>query len=91
VTPLATRPMFATAGPPPIQYGDFAVEAKYDGQRGTAILQGCEVTLLSRNGAVITSTFPELADVPAGLGHDVVLDGEIVALDRFGRPSFTRL
>jgi len=44
-----------TAGKPPTRFADFAIEAKYDGQRGIAILDGGAVTLLSRNGANITS------------------------------------
>ena len=39
---------------PPACFTDFAVEAKYDGQRALAIVDGDEVTLLSRNGADIT-------------------------------------
>lgn len=93
MNPLGIRPMLATGGPPPIRYGAFAVEAKYDGQRGIAILQGGEVTLLSRNGAVITRTFPEVTSaLPAAVGgRPVVLDGEIVAPDRDGVPCFGRL
>jgi len=69
------------------------VEAKYDGQRGLAVVDGGGVTILSRNGADITRTFPEItAALPAVLGNrSVVLDGEIVALDEAGVPSFSRL
>jgi bifunctional non-homologous end joining protein LigD len=50
-----------------------------------------DVTVFSRNGADVTRTFPELAGVAAAVGgRRVVLDGEIVALDAEGRPSFTR-
>jgi bifunctional non-homologous end joining protein LigD len=48
--------MLATLGRPPARFTDFAVEAKYDGQRGLAIVDGDQVTLLSRNGADITLT-----------------------------------
>jgi bifunctional non-homologous end joining protein LigD len=49
--------------------------------------------LLSRNGADITRTFPEItAALPEAIGkRGVVLDGEIVALDEAGVPSFSRL
>lgn len=48
--------------------------------------------MFSRNGADVTATFPELSSVSAAVGgRSVVLDGEIVALDRDGRPSFSRL
>jgi|1185.fasta_scaffold1495493_1 bifunctional non-homologous end joining protein LigD len=52
-------PTLATLGEPPDRFAYFAVESEYDGQRGIAVVDGSEVTLLSRNGAVITRTFPE--------------------------------
>jgi bifunctional non-homologous end joining protein LigD len=93
MTPATVRPMLATLGKPPPRYTDFAVEAKYDGQRGIAIVDCDSVTLLSRNGADITRTFPEItASLPAALsGRRAILDGEIVALDQHGVPSFSRL
>ena len=83
--------MLATLGPPPT--GDqWAVEWKFDGQRATLIADRGEVLIFSRNGADITRTFPELTSVSQVVGaRSVVLDGEIVALDTQGRPSFTRL
>jgi hypothetical protein len=75
----AIRPMLATLGKPPTRYTDFAVEAKYDGQQGVAVVDREQVTLLSRNGADITATFPEItAALPSALSNRrVVLDGEI--------------
>jgi bifunctional non-homologous end joining protein LigD len=87
------QPMLATLGTPPTRFADFAVEAKYDGQRGMAVVDHGTVTLLSRNGADITRTFPEItAALPQALcNRSAVLDGEIVALDEAGVPSFSRL
>lgn len=86
------RPMLATLGAPPERFADFAVEAKYDGQRGMAVIDKSSVTLLSRNGADITRTFPEISAALASLSRrDLILDGEIVALDQTGAPSFGRL
>lgn len=89
----AISPMLATLGQPPERFANFAVEAKYDGQRGLAVMDGGVVKLLSRNGADITHTFPEItAALPAAVEHRrAVLDGEIVALDNSGAPSFSRL
>jgi bifunctional non-homologous end joining protein LigD len=86
-------PMLATLGRPPARFADFAVEAKYDGQRGLAIVDGGRVKLLSRNGADITRTFPEItAALPSAMCYrSGVIDGEIVALDSAGVPSFSRL
>src|SRR5690606_29931838 len=48
--------------------------------------------LRARRGTDITSRYPELTDLDAGLGSEpCVVDGEIVALDKDGRPSFSRL
>ncbi len=83
--------MLATLGAPPSGRG-YACEVKADGQRGTVVVTDGTVTVFSRNGADVTTTFPELSHIAAAVGdRDVVLDGEIVALDDQGRPSFTRL
>jgi hypothetical protein len=48
-----------------------------------------ELSLFSRNQRPITHSYPELANLPALLrGRDIMLDGEIVALDQTGRPRF---
>jgi hypothetical protein len=47
--------------------------------------------MLSRNGADITRTFPEITAALHASGRSVVLDGEVVALDETGAPSFSRL
>ncbi|ORB76570.1 DNA ligase, partial [Mycobacterium timonense] len=56
------------------------------------IIAGGEVIVFSRNGSDVSLTFPELSSAAAAVGgRAVVLDGEVVALDADGRPSFTRL
>ena len=48
--------------------------------------------LRARSGTDITARYPELTGVDPGLGPDAaIVDGEIIALDAHGRPSFTRL
>lgn len=87
----APMPMLATLGRPPAG-DDFAVEVKYDGQRGLIVVDGDDVAVFTRNGAEVSRTFPELARVGAAVGgRRVILDGEIVAVGSDGRPSFTRL
>jgi bifunctional non-homologous end joining protein LigD len=49
------------------------------------------VRLQTRNGIDVTSTFPDLGTLPSQVRGDAVLDGEIVALNRLGRPDFGRL
>ncbi|HUB35465.1 MAG TPA: non-homologous end-joining DNA ligase [Solirubrobacteraceae bacterium] len=70
----------------------WAFEVKWDGVRAIARCAHGELTLRSRNGNDITTAYPELAPLAQGLGaHDAILDGEIVAFDEHGRPSFAAL
>ena len=63
--------------------GDYAYEVKWDGFRAIVSTEaGLEV--LSRRGWSMAEQLPELARLPTGL----VLDGELVAFDEGGRPSF---
>jgi len=84
--------MLATLGQLPESEG-WAWEMKWDGQRAIAQFRAGSSRLFSRNGNDITGTFPELADPLVDVldGRDAILDGEIVALDSKGRPSFGRL
>ena len=50
--------------------------------------RGREVTLFSRHKKVLNKRFPGVVDALASLDGDFVLDGEVVALDSQGRPSF---
>ncbi len=68
----------------------WAYEFKWDGVRVIATVTGGRVRLAARSGADITGGYPELAGLGAAV-PDAVLDGEIVALDAAGRPSFTTL
>ena len=53
----------------------------------TAAASGC----CARRGNDVTATYPELAGLPRVLRGDALVDGEIVALDDQGRPSFERM
>jgi bifunctional non-homologous end joining protein LigD len=83
-------PMKATSGDLPHDEG-WAFEVKWDGIRLVAQVDGAAGTLELRttNDLDATSRFPELVGLPAAVGpHRAVLDGEVVALDEQGRPSF---
>jgi DNA ligase 1 len=60
-------------------FDDASVEDKYDGIRAQAHCSAGDVRIFSRTRDEITESFPELSDALAGLPHDVILDGEIVA------------
>ncbi|HEV2228163.1 MAG TPA: DNA ligase D [Steroidobacteraceae bacterium] len=67
-------------------------EPKLDGYRVIAYVRGTEVQLKSRRGLDLTGFFPELTEeLGAQAIEHMILDGEIVALDAAGRPSFNAL
>ncbi len=70
----------------------WAYEMKWDGVRAVVYVDGGRARAMSRNDLDMTAAYPELREMAASLGsRPVVLDGEIVALDARGRPSFERL
>jgi bifunctional non-homologous end joining protein LigD len=67
-------------------------EVKWDGYRAQIIKSGAPVSLASRNLKNITAHFPAVVQAASRLGaKSAVVDGEIVALDASGRPSFQAL
>ncbi|HEU5195316.1 MAG TPA: non-homologous end-joining DNA ligase, partial [Methylomirabilota bacterium] len=67
-------------------------EIKYDGVRVLAQREDERVELYGRAGQVFTARYPEVVTALRALPlHRFVLDGEVVALDEDGRPSFQRL
>jgi bifunctional non-homologous end joining protein LigD len=77
------RPMLATLVPKPFEKEGWVFEEKYDGYRILAYKQGSRTTLLSRNAIDRTATFPTIAQAIASLpARTLLLDGEVVALDR---------
>ncbi len=83
------RPMLAVPGSVgSMSTGPWSYEFKWDGVR--AILQHTAdgIRAWSRNGNDFTASFPELGVLSSGLPVGAVLDGEVVAFDAQGRPSF---
>jgi bifunctional non-homologous end joining protein LigD len=71
---------------------EWLYEAKFDGYRALALKDGATVTLLSRKGNDLTATYPSIRRAVAALdARTAMLDGEIVAFDETGRPSFQQL
>ncbi len=76
----------ATAGEVAESFGrQVYAEYKYDGVRAQVHKRGREVRVFSRRLEEITESFPEVAKEALTLGHDFVVDGEIVPF-RDGRP-----
>jgi bifunctional non-homologous end joining protein LigD len=85
--------MLATAAPYPRDERSYAFEVKWDGYRGVVhhAREG-DLRIRSRNLLDVTRDYPELQELRGLLaGHDVVLDGEIVAFDEDGRASFAAM
>lgn len=71
---------------------EWRYELKLDGYRAEAVKTAAGVRLISRNQKDLTGDYPELVEAVQALGmREGVLDGEIVAVDASGRPSFQTL
>src|SRR5689334_6429304 len=74
----------------PFDHPDWLYELKFDGFRALAFIESGSCRLVSRNAHVYKS-FPALCASLAQLPREAILDGEIVCLDREGRPQFDKL
>ena len=85
-------PMLADAGRLPRDESRYSFEVKWDGVRAIAYCKPGRIRLESRNLNEITDAYPEVRGILLDLGmREAVLDGEIVAFDDAGKPSFERL
>ncbi len=88
ITPMMAR--LTTRLPAPDTAWGF--EFKWDGIRALAYVDAGRVRLQSRSVEDITPRYPEIHPMGRALGSaEVILDGEIVALDEKGRPSFEEI
>jgi bifunctional non-homologous end joining protein LigD len=84
--------MLAESVENPFSGPEWIFELKYDGFRLLAEKDGSRALLRYRHGTDATATFPEVAAAVAALPVDhVVLDGELVAFQANGHPSFSGL
>ncbi|MFL5869896.1 MAG: non-homologous end-joining DNA ligase [Solirubrobacterales bacterium] len=90
--PEHIEPMKATLAKLPSDDEGWGYEIKWDGVRAIAYCEPGHVRLESRNLRDITAQYPEVGRIREAVGGDtVILDGELVAFDDDGRPSFQRL
>ncbi|HEV2813875.1 MAG TPA: DNA ligase D [Solirubrobacteraceae bacterium] len=90
--PERLLPMLATLSTDVPAADGWAFEIKWDGVRAIAYSEPGRLRFESRNLRDITGSYPELSKLNRALSHhSAVLDGEIVAFDEHGRPSFGRL
>ena len=87
--PSRLTPMQARSADQSFSHPEWLFEPKLDGFRAIAFLRRGQVVLHSRNGNDITSSFPEVVnELAVQPEEELVLDGEIVALNEEGLPDF---
>jgi bifunctional non-homologous end joining protein LigD len=91
--PAALEPMLATLGNSVPSGSDWLYEVKWDGYRALCFVEGGKVRMVSRRGTKLDKQF---ATVASALAQSVkadtaLIDGEVVALDENGNPSFQHL
>lgn len=86
------RPMLAKPGKLPTDDKQYSFEIKWDGMRAILYYIAEQMVITSRNQNVVTNQYPELQQLSKNLGgQNIILDGEIIVLDKIGHPSFSLL
>jgi bifunctional non-homologous end joining protein LigD len=90
--PERIEPMLARSGSLPRDEQRFGFEVKWDGIRTVLFCDHGHLYLQGRNFTDFTPRYPEVRELARELGaRRLILDGEVVAFDDEGRPSFERL
>jgi bifunctional non-homologous end joining protein LigD len=88
--PTAIYPMLAESVTEAFDGDDWLFEIKWDGYRAIAFIENGKVRLVSRNQNELTGRYPELKNMARLVqANNAILDGEVVALDDEGKPSFS--
>ena len=91
-TPAKLAPMLATSADAAFNDPAFLYEPKLDGYRCLGFRRDGKIRLLSRRGLDQSAQFPEIVGaLQDQVVDDFILDGEIVAHDQTGKPSFNAL
>ncbi|HZQ53348.1 MAG TPA: non-homologous end-joining DNA ligase [Bryobacteraceae bacterium] len=85
------QPMQSELAAKPPEGENWQYEVKLDGYRALAIKEKGRVELYSRRTNLLNDRFPDVAKALEALEDGVIVDGELVALDPEGRPSFSLL
>lgn len=89
--PSRIRPMLATLIQKPFDNSNWLFEIKWDGYRAIAKINKGKVALRSRNNLSFNEKFPTVIEALRQIKNSVILDGEIVALDKNGQSRFQLL
>src|SRR4051812_13282392 len=87
---VGMRPMLATHGVHVPAGEEWTHEVKWDGVRAITEVRDGAVRMTSRNENTITTAWPDLSTSPLG-DRDLLVDGEIIALNERGLPDFRTL
>lgn len=88
--PAHIQPMLCSLVKEPVQSDEYLYEMKWDGYRIIANVAD-KITMGSRGGLDYTSRYPLIAEELAKLGHDCILDGEVVVFNEQGKADFDAL
>lgn len=91
VMPRSVKPMLCTLTKEVVADSDYLYEVKWDGYRIISFIQGSKVRMNSRSALDYTHKYPPVAKALKALGHDAVLDGEVVVFNEEGKPDFDAL
>jgi len=86
--PWTVSPMLATLVDEPFSRAGWLFEIKWDGYRAVGARRKDEVALYSRNGIDFAAKYSPVAEALRAFRHDVIVDGEIVVVDKQGVAHF---
>ncbi len=87
--PSSIRPMLASLAKKPFSDSNWLFEPKLDGYRTLAFIRNGEAKLVSRNGLIVSQKYPDLIQkLNKQETQEMVLDGEVMALNENGRSCF---
>jgi len=89
--PKHISPMLCTLVKEPPLSSDYIYEIKWDGYRIVSRVENGKVRMNSRSGLDYTIRYPLVATDLNTLGHDVIIDGEVVVFNDEGKPDFDAL
>jgi bifunctional non-homologous end joining protein LigD len=89
--PKSVKPMLCTLTKEVVPDADYLYEVKWDGYRIISYIERSKVRMDSRSALDYTKKYPPVAKALKELGHDAVLDGEVVVFNEEGKPDFDAL
>jgi bifunctional non-homologous end joining protein LigD len=89
--PASIAPMLCTLTKDPIGDPEYIYEIKWDGYRIISYVQKGKVRMDSRSAKDYTARYPPIVNALKRLGHDALVDGEVVVFNEAGMPDFDAL